>query len=443
MKKRSLAYRLTLLVVIFVLTLLLLISLSFNMLLTNYLENTAYELLSHARQSMEESRRSPPFVPRPSPGRAEMVTLLPDYSVVPPSSTGSRFGEQHTPFVEALKTQQKSLTTGKIERVQTPFGLYYYTAVAESFRDTRYVVFYLNMTHWHQFGKSVHGILWLILALALLATLGVTFFLAKGITGPIELLSQFATRMGRGHYEPLQEEFQDQELDSLKTVMNNTAITLKAYDEEQRRFFQNVSHELRTPLQIIKCNAEGMKHQILDPSHAASVIQRETDALCELVEDMLYLSRLESKSQDMFYKEQDLRETLSYTVERYDALYRERGIQVQFDFSDQPVLFTYDERSLEQALQNLLSNAIRHTKDRICVSCKKTQGRILLRISDNGCGIPEEEVPKVFDRFYKGEAGVHGIGLSIVKAVVNHYGGRVEVRSRPFGTEFSIFFPIE
>ena len=78
--------------------------------------------------------------------------------------------------------------------------------------------------------------------------------------------------------------------------------------------------------------------------------------------------------------------------------------------------------------------------DKIIITCRKIQGRILIKVEDNGPGIIQEDLPRIFDRFYKGENGVHGIGLSIVKSIVLSYGGRVEVQSSPKGTAFTIFF---
>jgi signal transduction histidine kinase len=142
----------------------------------------------------------------------------------------------------------------------------------------------------------------------------------------------------------------------------------------------------------------------------------------------------------MEQSENDLRETLSYTVERYSTLLKKNGVNVLYDFQNEPVMFTYDEKSIERAFQNLLSNAVRYAKDEIKVSCREMDGRIVVSVADNGKGIKEDELPRIFDRFYKGENGVHGIGLSIVKSIVNSYGGRIEVETGPGGTVFTVFF---
>jgi len=302
-----------------------------------------------------------------------------------------------------------------------------------------YAVFYINMTDMYQLETNLSRLLWITMLVALAGALFAASMIAARITGPIKHLSSFARRIGDGDYGKLDEDFKDLELHDLKNGMNDTPRKLEEYDTDQRVFFQNVSHELRTPLQNIKNNAEGIEHDLLDKDRASALIRQETDKLSELVEDIRYLSRLEARSRDMEQSENDLRETLSYTVERYSNLLKRNGINVRYDFQDETVMFTYDEKSIERAFQNLLSNAVRYAKDEIRVSCREMDGRIVISVADNGKGIKEDELPRIFDRFYKGENGVHGIGLSIVKSIVNSYGGRIEVETGPTGTVFTIF----
>lgn len=174
-------------------------------------------------------------------------------------------------------------------------------------------------------------------------------------------------------------------------------------------------------MQIIKTNAEGIQFNILEKNNACTIIKDETDKLSELVEDIIYLSRLESRAKDMITTENDLRETLSYAAERYYSLFISKNIKVIYEFDEEPVLFTYDEKSMERAFQNLLSNALRYSRGKIIITCRKIQDRILIKVEDNGPGISQEDLPHIFDRFYKGKSGVHGIGLSIVKSIVTSY----------------------
>ena len=171
------------------------------------------------------------------------------------------------------------------------------------------------------------------------------------------------------------------------------------------------------------------------------VIKKETDKLGELVEDIIIFSRLEARSKDIVYTKGDLRETFSYTMERFATVLNEKNIKVEHDFSDTPVYFEYDERSMERALQNLVSNAVRYTRGEIKITCTELEERIVIKVSYNGPGISSEDLPKVFDRFYKGKDGVHGIGLSIVKSIISSYKGRIEISTGNEGTTFTFFLP--
>lgn len=450
-KRLSIKFRLLLMVASLVLLVFVMVSIAFNVLISQYIENNATEVLSQSRgftadipRMGQEPGSNPSREERPErtpTGKAEVVILSSEYEVLAPGNfpSGFRDNTDIQDFTDAVRDQAVELDLNVIDRLETESGLFYYTSIASRTAADAYIVYFINMSDLYAFEKSLTGILWIIMLIAMVVTLLITYLIASRISGPVKDLSNFAKRIGEGDYARMDEEFKDLELHELKTSMNETTRKLEAYDTEQRVFFQNVSHELRTPLQIIKNNAEGIEYDLLDRVKASKDIKDETDKLGELVEDIIYLSRLEARSKDMVYTENDLRETLSYTLERNTSLFKSREIQIVYDFQDTPVLFEYDEKSIERAFQNLISNAIRYTRDRILVTCRNLDGRIVVAVEDNGEGIRKEDLPRIFDRFYKGENGVHGIGLSIVKSIITSYGGRIEVRTGPEGTAFTVF----
>lgn len=445
-RRKSIRTRLVIMVASLMVAAFLAVFAVFKLLITNYIENNANEILSTSTEYVRSDPRTNDTIPdkndRKPAGKAEAVIISSDYEVLFPTQKPLPFDSStdFSDFTEALKSEQPDLSSGEIRKVQTESGLFYYTSVASSNIPGGYAVFYINMTDMYELETNLSRLLWITMLVALAGALIAASMIAARITGPIKHLSSFARRIGDGDYAVLDEDFKDLELHDLKNAMNDTTRKLEEYDTEQRVFFQNVSHELRTPLQIIKNNAEGIEHELLDKDKASALIRQETDKLSELVEDIIYLSRLEARSRDMEQSENDLRETLSYTVERYSTLLKKNGINVVYDFQDGPVMFTYDEKSIERAFQNLLSNAVRYARDEIRVSCREMDGRIVVSVADDGKGISEDELPRIFDRFYKGENGVHGIGLSIVKSIVNSYGGRIEVETGSGGTVFTIFF---
>lgn len=415
------------------------VSATFNVLISRYIESNATEVLAQARQMAVSGGDKPERTPA---GKAETVILTDDYRIIFPEWIPSGFnGESDLEiFVEGLKNKQATLISDQIERIETKSSLYYYASISLSRFEGGHGVFFINMTNLYLFQKSLTRILWAIMLVALVATVLLTSIISLRITEPIKTISKQAKLIGEGKYGSIEEDFDDLELDQLKNSLNETTKKLEKYDEDQKMFFQNVSHELRTPLQIIKNNAEGIRYKLLDSQKAAEVIRDETDHLGDLVEDMIYLSRLESGSNYMLHTKNDVRETLSYTLERFRNVFERKRIDIIYEFSDDAVWFDYEERSLERAFLNLISNALRYAKEKIIVGCKQMEGRIVISISDDGEGISEDDLPNIFNRFYKGDKGVHGIGLSIVHSVVQSYRGRIEIDTGRKGTTFTIIF---
>lgn len=450
-KKRSIKIRMLIMVTSLILVVFTMIILFFKVFITQYIENNANDVLSESRQFISEmhvngSRTddNPMDKPKKSPsGDADALIISSDYKIVTPFSSPQALNENSSlyDFTKAVTEKKITLDSDEILKLQTDQGLYYYTSVPNLGSSGGFMVFFINMTNLYSFEQNLSNTLLLIMLVALIITIAMTYIISSRISEPVKELSEFAKRIGDGNYEVLSKDFKDLEVHDLKTSMNETSQKLMDYDNEQRVFFQNASHELRTPLQIIKSNAEGLEYNLIDKDKAATVIKKETDKLGELVEDIIILSRLEARSKDMVYTKGDLRETFSYTMERFAMVLKEKNIKVEYDFSEVPVNFEYDERSMERALQNLVSNAVRYTQGKIKITCKELEERIIIKVSDDGPGISKEDLPKIFDRFYKGKNGVHGIGLSIVKSIISSYKGRIEISTGIEGTTFTVFLP--
>lgn len=449
-KKISLKTRMLVMMTSLILIVFTLILVVFNVLISSYIESNATEVLSQSRDSMQIPDRKEDFItdkmpksPQTPAGSAERLFVTEDYEVLIPDFYPVL--NENSPlydFTEAVEDKQIDLGSTEILKLETEEGLYYYTVVKNQELDGRYQVNFINMSNLYSFEKDLIRRLLLVMSGALLLTVAVTYIISSRIAGPVKTLSTFAKRIGDGDYGILEQDFHDLEVHELKNSMNESSRKLKESDENQRVFFQNASHELRTPLQIIKSNAEALEYGLIPKEKAVKVIEKEVDSLSVLVEDIMILSRLDARSQDAKSETGDLRETLAYTMERFAALVEEKGIHVEYDFQKEPVYFSYDEKTMERALKNLVDNAVRYANERIIVSLKEAEGRIVLKISDDGEGISEADRPRIFDRFYKGVKGQHGIGLSIVKSIISSYEGRIEVATGTSGTTFTIFFPV-
>jgi signal transduction histidine kinase len=298
------------------------------------------------------------------------------------------------------------------------------------------------MTSISAFANRINTVLLVVMGMAGLMAFVIAVIVSGKIAKPVRELTRFAVRIGTGDFTKNNTRYHDVELVELADSMNKAAAQLDAYDNEQKTFFQNVSHELRTPLQTIRSNAEGVLHGILEPTAASKVIIGETDELTEMVEDLLCISRIDSFQNSKAVDEYDLRELISSCAERQRSLANERGLAYAFYFDEEPVLFRCDAKHLTRAFSNLISNAIRYARHKITFSCQLMDDRITVSITDDGEGIAAQDLKQVFDRFYKGPRGKHGIGLSIVKTITTSYKGRVEVQSSEAGSSFSMIFPL-
>jgi two-component system, OmpR family, phosphate regulon sensor histidine kinase PhoR len=220
----------------------------------------------------------------------------------------------------------------------------------------------------------------------------------------------------------------------------------------RRDFISNVSHELRTPLAGIRAAAETLQEGALDDYTAAieflGHIQKETDRMTQLVEELLELSRIESGAAPLHFAQIDASALVTDSVRRFAQQAERSGISLRADVQPQPLTIIGDAERLERALGNLIANALKFTpeKGRITVAATPVDGDIAISVTDTGIGIEPEQQARVFERFYKADRGRGdggtGLGLAIVKHIVLAHEGTVAVESRPGrGSTFTMRLP--
>jgi len=217
---------------------------------------------------------------------------------------------------------------------------------------------------------------------------------------------------------------------------------LKELEKIRQDFVANVSHELRTPLTTIKGYAETLLEGALKEDVAfqfVQVINRHADRLTQIVEDLLTLSKIESKEFSLKPERLSISELIDGTLDVIKEEADKKGVSISWSEST-PSLFIFgDRKGLEQVLINLLDNAIKYGREggNIKISVNENpKAEIQVSVRDDGIGIPKEDLPRIFERFYrvdKGrskELGGTGLGLSIVKHIVQAHGGRVWAESQ-------------
>lgn len=230
------------------------------------------------------------------------------------------------------------------------------------------------------------------------------------------------------------------------------AEALEASDRARRQLLADVSHELMTPLTAMRGYLEtlSMPELNLDGStreRYVRIVDEETRRLERIVGDLLDLARLEGGSQSFERQSVSVPALFERVAARHERELRARGIELVRHVGEDAGTVTGDAARLEQALQNLAGNALRHTPDggRIELGADRTARGLRLTVRDNGPGIPSEHLPLIFDRFYKADAARRaadgsGLGLSIVKTIVERHGGAITARNDG-GAVFEILLP--
>jgi signal transduction histidine kinase len=276
----------------------------------------------------------------------------------------------------------------------------------------------------------------------------------------LRALEEAARRFGEGDLTARAPEIGGDEVAAVATAFNRMAGDLAARqaqlveaDRARRQLLADVSHELMTPLTAIRGYAETLALPQFTPptregQRAVRVIHEEGERIERLVKDLLDLARFEAGGLALALEKVDVDELFERVSDRHAQAAADKNVTIVIEPNDDDIRLVADPHRLEQALQNLASNALRHTPPggAIRLGAARDERAVRLWVADSGVGIPAEHLPHVFDRFYKADqsrsqAG-SGLGLSIVKAIVERHGGTVSVRSRPHEeTVFEIVLP--
>ena len=422
------------------------IILIFNILINSYISNSASRQLSQVR--IYQAQVTPPSgstsadledAPRGSFNTHPVAFNINDnYEVQDLEKVGNFERDTANNIAQALKNQKVPLSKVKNYRLDTSGSTFYIETIRQSSGESQ--VLYVDITGIINFTNSVNLFLVSVaLAVIVILSLAVTF-VTQRLIKPLSILAKFATRIGQGDFTEYQGTFQDRELATLAHNMNVAARQLDHNDKNQKLFFQNASHELRTPLMAIKSYAEGISYEVMDPKKASETILYETDRMSELVEDLLTLSRLDSLSvhQELVY--QDVRLIMKDIAKEQEIFAEQKGIKLTTVFDKKAVMLTCDCKALRRAISNLVSNAMRYVETEIVLTCTKKDGAVIISVANDGSGIDPETLPHIFERFYKGAGGVHGIGLAIVQTIVEQHQGQVSVESDEHQTTFTMTF---
>lgn len=268
--------------------------------------------------------------------------------------------------------------------------------------------------------------------------------LSRALTRPIRQLTLAADEVARGDLERQVPVRSADEIGRLGQAFNRMIAQLRATEQIRTDFVSNVSHELRTPLTAIKGLVETLRDGAVDDREVRdrflATMEDETDRLIRLVNDLLVLSKADSQALRLKRKPLDVRDLVERSVRKLAPQLEGKGILVEVSASDGSRLVLADADRIEQVLVNLLDNAIKYSPEGGWITVTiddeaQTPEMVSIAVRDEGLGIPAEDLPRVFERFYRvdrsrtRDGGGSGLGLSIAKAIVEAHGGDITLKS--------------
>jgi len=287
---------------------------------------------------------------------------------------------------------------------------------------------------------------------AIAFSLLITFLLSRRILAPVKALTRTARRLGKGDFSP-RVQFKDKsEVGELAQAFNVMADNIEREEQMQRNMIADVAHELRTPLSNLSGYLEAIRDGVKEPdTDTIRSLHEEAILLSQLVDDLQELSLAESGELKLDCRTRDIAELTKQTVTAMQTQMTAKEISVLIDLPEKLPPVNIDSNRISEVLRNLLENAVAHTAkgDSITLAARQQGSWVEVSITDTGEGISAENLPNIFERFYRVDksrtraTGGSGLGLTIAKRLVEAHGGKIEVQSEPGkGSRFSFTLPV-
>jgi heavy metal sensor kinase len=278
-------------------------------------------------------------------------------------------------------------------------------------------------------------------------------FLAQRALKPVDQITRTAHEIEESDLSrriPVQSK---DELGRLAATLNQMIERLEKAFKRQQQFTADASHELRSPLSVIQAEstlALNKERPANEYKHSLEVVSNESEHMAKVIDQLLTLARADSGKEPLSFEEIDLSELLAGVAANAEILCRDQGLEFRTELTDN-ILVSGDRAKLRELFLNLLDNAIRYSPDgrTISLTVRKLEERAVIAIADTGIGIPDEDIPHIFERFYRVdkarsrvESGA-GLGLAISKYIAEVHGGRIEVTSKlGKGSTFIVYLPV-
>ena len=346
-----------------------------------------------------------------------------------------------TPKFETISISTDGSTALLSETTISVMGQSYFVAIAASLSNVRSIQ------------RRLLATLLISIPLAILLSLVGGAILANQAIEPLNRMTETAHRISAEHLgERIELAQADNELKRLADSFNQMLERLDQSFKQIRQFTADASHELRTPVAILMGETELAVNNLLDYEECKAALssrREELQRMAHIVDDLLALSQFDYGQKTLQLKRLDFSDLVIEVCEQQRNQAKSKGVDVELA-KTVPVVMEGDSARLRQMVRNVLDNAIKYTPSggKVYVELDRSGEEVLLRVSDTGIGIPANALPNIFDRFYRvdqartREEGGSGLGLSIVKQIIEAHGGRVSVQSEVgAGTVLTLIVP--
>lgn len=276
--------------------------------------------------------------------------------------------------------------------------------------------------------------------------------LAGTLTRPLREMASASHAIAQGDLEQQVPVRSDDELGDLARAFNRMSAELARITRQRRQMTADIAHDLRTPLTVLAGYLEAMQDGTLAPTtQRIEMMQQEVAGLTRLVEDLRILSLADADRLQLQLEETDVGELLARARDMHAPQAQQEGVLLRVQTAPGLPRVLLDAARIRQVIGNLVSNALRHTPsggEVVLEAAQNSASEIVLRVRDTGSGIAADDLPHIFDRFYRGDSarserrGASGLGLAIARSLVEMHGGTIDVESAPdAGTTFTIHLP--
>lgn len=285
--------------------------------------------------------------------------------------------------------------------------------------------------------------------LAIVIAITLVYIFSVKFTRPLKQINHAAKKIAGGEFNNRLVVKSNDEIGQLADSFNHMLDDLQELEEMRRGFIANVSHELRTPMTSIRGFVEGIIDGTIPPDKQRNyllIVKDETIRLSRLVTDLLDLAKMEAGEIKLNIKQFDINELIRICVIKLETLITSKNIEIEANFAIDNLMVSADKDSIERVIINLLHNAVKFSNEngKIILETVKNKEKVLVSVKDTGIGINEEELKRIWDRFYKSDKSRGkdktgtGLGLAIVKNIINEHNQEIWVESKiGMGTKFT------